>query len=479
MEQEHHFITQNLTFAARILGFFKKCNMASVQRENIGLLNDKLTVQLNKDDYYTGFEQNLKKYAKTANIPGFRKGMVPTGLVKKMYGQGVFSEEVLRKVESELNNYLNKEQLDIFAQPLPLDNDAANLDMNNPVDYNFAFEVGLKPAFDIDTKQIKVTRFVVTVTDEMVQEEVERLQVRHGKMTEPESVTGDDNVLNVTFIETDADGNEVEAGIRKDNSLLVKYFEKKFRNQLMGKQKDDTVVLQLSKAFEDKEMEAILGDLGLTKEDGDKFFKILVTKVGLVEKAEMNEEFFLGVYPNKEIKTEADFLNEVKAEIEGHFTQQSRNQLFDQVYHFLVDHTNMEFPESFLKRWLQSGGEKPKTAEEAEQDYPTFVNQLKWTLVSSKLIEENKIEVLPEDIRDFAKQQLFSYMGGQLGSLGDNQQWVDDYANRMMQDKKFVEDSYHRISADKLFQHLETEVSASEEAISAEDFAKKLAHHHH
>lgn len=453
--------------------------MASVQRENIGLLNDKLTVQLNKEDYYTGFEQNLKKYAKTANIPGFRKGMVPTGLVKKMYGQGVFSEEVLRKVESELNNYLNKEQLDIFAQPLPLNNDAANLDMNNPVDYNFAFEVGLKPSFDIDTKQIKVTRFVVTVTDDMVQEEVERLQVRHGKMTEPESVTGDDNVLNVTFIETDADGNEIEAGIRKDNSLLVKYFEKKFRKQLMGKKKDDTVVLQLNKAFEDKEMEAILGDLGLTKDDGEKFFKILVTKVGLVEKAELNEEFFLGVYPNKEIKTEADFRSEVKAEIEGHFAQQSRNQLFDQVYHFLVDHTKMEFPESFLKRWLQSGGDKPKTAEEAEQDYPTFVKQLKWTLVSSKLIEDNKIEVLPEDIRDFAKQQLFSYMGGQLGSLGDNQQWVDDYANRMMQDKKFVEDSYHRISADKLFQHLEKEVSAKEEAISAEDFAKKLAHHHH
>ena len=104
--------------------------MATVTRENIGLLNDKLTVQLSKDDYYNGFEQSLKKYAKTANIPGFRKGMVPAGLVKKMYGQGVFSDEILRRVEAELNSYLNKEQLDIFAQPLPLDNDASKLDMN-------------------------------------------------------------------------------------------------------------------------------------------------------------------------------------------------------------------------------------------------------------------------------------------------------------------------------------------------------------
>lgn len=453
--------------------------MASVTRENIGLLNDKLTVQLNKEDYYTGFEQSLKKYAKTANIPGFRKGMVPAGLVKKMYGQGVFNDEVLRKVEAELNAYLNKEKLEIFAQPLPLDNDAAKLDMNNPVEYTFAFEIGLKPDVKVDAGKINVTRYKINVTDEMVQEEIERLQIRNGKMTEPETVTGDDNVVNVKFIECDQEGNEVEGGISKDNSLLVKYFEAGFRKNLMGKKKDDTLVLQLSKAFEDKEKEAILGDLGLSKEDGDKYFKILITKVGLVEKAELNEEFFLAVYPNKEIKSEADFRTAVKAEIDAHFDQQSRNQIFDQIYHHLVDHTEMQFPESFLKRWLQTGGEQPKTAEEAEQDYPTFVNQLKWTLVSSQLIQDNKIEVMPDDIRDFAKQQLFSYMGGQLGALGDNQQWVDDYANRMMQDRKFVEDSYHRISTDKMFTALEGQVKAKEEAISAEDFAKKLHHHHH
>ena len=157
--------------------------MATVTRENIGLLNDKLTVQLSKDDYYNGFEQSLKKYAKTANIPGFRKGMVPAGLVKKLYGQGVFSDEILRRVEAELNSYLNKEQLDIFAQPLPLDNDASKLDMNSPVDYSFSFEIGLKPAFELDPASISVTRYVINVTDEMVQEEVERLQIRNGNMT--------------------------------------------------------------------------------------------------------------------------------------------------------------------------------------------------------------------------------------------------------------------------------------------------------
>jgi trigger factor len=454
--------------------------MATITRENIGLLNDKLTVTLNKDDYFKGFEESLKKYAKNANIPGFRKGMVPAGLVKKMYGQGVFSDEILRKVESELNAYLNKEQLEIFAQPLPLDNDARALDMNNPADYKFAFEVGLKPAFDIDPKQIKVTRYKVDVTDAMIQEEVERLQIRNGKMTEPESVTGDENVLNVKFIETDAAGNEVEGGVTKDNSLLVKYFAPAFRSQLTGKKNEDEVSLQLDQAFEDKELDTMLHDLGLTKEDAAKTFKLKITKVGLVEKAELNEDFFKAVYPgNEDIATEADFRNAVKSDIGAHFEQQSRNQIHDQIYHYLVDHTQMEFPEGFLKRWLQTGGEQPKTAEEAENDYPTFANQLKWTLVSSKLIQDNKIEVLPDDIRNFAKAQLFQYMGGQLGALGDNQQWMEDYANRMMQDRKFVEDSYHRISTEKLFHSLEQEVTGTEESISADKFAEKLHHHHH
>lgn len=453
--------------------------MATVTRENIGLLTDKLTVTLNKEDYFSSFEQSLKKYAKTANIPGFRKGMVPAGLVKKMYGQSVFTDEVLRTVEKELNTYLSNEQLDIFAQPLPLDNDARALDMNNPADVSFAFEIGLKPNFEIDTKKIKVTRYVIDVTDEMIDQEVERLQIRNGKMTEPEAVAGDENVLNVKFIECDENGNEIEGGISKDNSLLVKYFEASFRKNFIGKKNNDTVVLQLDKAFEDKEKEAILADLGLTPADGNRYFKLLITKVGLVEKAEMNAEFFAAVYPNNEITTAEDFRAEVKKEIENYYAQQARNQIHDQIYHHLVDHTNMDFPESFLKRWLQTGGEKQKTAEEAEQEYPTFINQLKWTLVSSKLAADNKIEVHPDDIREFAKQQLFSYMGGQLGALGDNQQWVDDYANRMMQDRKYVEESYHRISTEKLFGLLESQVTAKEESISAEAFAEKLHHHHH
>ena len=454
--------------------------MATVTRENIGLLNEKIVVKVAKDDYLPSFEKAIKSYSKSANIPGFRKGMVPTGMVKKMYGSSVFADEVLKSVEKGLSDYMVNEKLEIFAQPLPLpENDASQLNMSNPAEYAFAFEVGLKPEFTIpDLATATLTRYKVTPTTESINEEIDRLRTRNGKMTDPETVTSDENVLNVTFTESDAVGNAIEGGIQKENSLLVKYFDAGFRNSLMGKKKDDSFVIQPSTAFEKKERDFILKDLGLEEKDADRYFQLLITKVGLIEKAELDEAFYKTAYPNKEITTEDDFRNAVKEDIQKYWDQQSRNQLSDQIYHQLLDHTQINFPESFLKRWMQNGGEKPKSAEQVETEYPSFVNSLKWTLIVDQLVKANNIEVKQEDLREFAKNQLFSYMGG--ANLGEDQPWVNDYIDRMMKDKKFVEDSYHRIQTDKVFNWAETQVNPTEKEITAEEFTKmQEAHHHH
>ncbi len=224
--------------------------MATITRENIGLLNDKLTINIAKQDYLPAFEKSLKDYAKKANIPGFRKGMVPPGLVKKMYGNSVFTDEILRTVEKELNHYVTEEKLDILAQPLPLPSDTQKMDVFNPADYTFDFEVGYKPEINIDVHSIHVTRYKVTVTDEMVNDEINRLQIRNGNMTNPEVIDNDENVLNVELKEADENGNEIEGGIQKDNSLLLKYFTEEVKAQLREKKVEDTLLIQLNKALE-------------------------------------------------------------------------------------------------------------------------------------------------------------------------------------------------------------------------------------
>jgi trigger factor len=453
--------------------------MATITRENIGLLNDKIVVTVAKDDYLPSFEKAIKNYSKQANIPGFRKGMVPVGMVKKMHGPSVFADEVLKSVEKGLTDYMANEKLEIFAQPLPLpENDASKLNMSSPAEYVFAFEVGLKPAFQLpDLGKANITRYKVEVTEQMIDEEQGRLQTRNGKMTDPETVTNDENVINVNFVEADAAGNETEGGIKKDNSLLVKYFNESIRPELMGKKKDDTILVQLSAAFDEKEREWIIKDLGLEAKDADKFFNIHITKVGFIEKAELDETFFKAVYPNKEIATTTDFRNALKEEIQGYWDSQSRNQIFDQIYHQLLDHTQIEFPSAFLKRWMQTNGEHPKSAEQVETEYPSFINSLKWTLIIDQLVKDNNIEVKPDDLRDFAKKQLLGYMGGNV--MDTEQPWINDYVEKMMKDRKFIDDSYHRIQTDKVFAWAETQVNPTEKAISGEDFTKMQEEHHH
>ncbi len=455
--------------------------MATVVRENIGLLNDKLIVKLEKSDYLPEFEKKLKEYSKKANIPGFRKGMVPAGMIKKMYGSSIFSEEILRGVEKQLYTYLNDEKPEIFAQPLPLESDLGKIDINNPTDYEFGFEIGLKPEFAIpDFSKADLTLYKVDVTDGMVEEEISRMQVKAGKMTEPESVNNEENVLNILFTESDESGIPVENGVSKENSVLVKYFNPQVQQQLMGKKVGESLIFKPGLAFPQDKLSIILEDLGLDKNDKEaesKYFKAEIVKIGMVEKREMNEEFYNEVFPGKGITSKEDLRDTLRAEIQQYWDTQSRNQLHDQLYHYLLDETPMEFPETFLKKWLQTGGEKPKTAEEAEKEYPGFNNQLKWTLISDRIIKQNGIEVHNEELRDHMKNEVMRYFGTM--NMGEDMSWLDAYMDRMMKDEKQVDSTYRRLITEKLFAFIEAKTSPTEKIVSSEELTAMQHNHQH
>jgi FKBP-type peptidyl-prolyl cis-trans isomerase (trigger factor) len=369
----------------------KSSIMATVTRENIGLLNDKLTVKVSKDDYLPTFEKTLKNYSKTVNIPGFRKGMVPAGMIKKMYGPSIFTDEILKTVEKELYSYLGSEKPDIFAQPLALDADIRAMDVNNPADYEFGFEIGLKPNFEVASlDKAKLVNHIVKVTPEAVQEEISKMQIKGSK----------------TKLEEGVDATEAN-----------------------------------------------------------------------VEKRELNEEFFNEVFPGQAIATEEEFRTKLREEIQSHWDAQSKNQLHDQIYHYLIDNTNIEFPESFLKRWLQNGGEKPKTAEEAEAEFPIFSNQLKWTLISDKLIKSNNLQVEQQELRDNMKNEVMRYFGSM--SLGEDTSWLESYIDRMMKDEKQVESSYHRLLTEKLFNWTQENSKSTVKEITGEELTAMQHNHQH
>ena len=299
-------------------------------------------------------------------------------------------------------------------------------------------------------------------------------------MTEPETIATDEDVLNVKFEESDAEGNVIENGISKDNSLLLKYFNASFKEQLTGKKKDDSVVLQLKSAFDDKEREWLESDLGLDKDiaaDLERYFKVTIVKIGLVEKRELNEEFYEEVYPGKEIKTEEDFRNAIKADIEKALDGQSRNHFHHELYHALLDNTVIEFPENFLKKWMEKGGEQTKTPEQIDEEFPVFKNQLKWTLISDKIVKENHLEVSPDEIRDQITTEVLGYFGAS-GLQGD-MSWIDSYVDRLTKDQQQVENTYRKLISEKVFTQIETKATPSEQPISLDDFKKLQEEHQH
>ena len=217
--------------------------MATITKESIGRLHDKLTVKLEKSDYLPSFEKVVKDYSKKANIPGFRKGQVPAGLIKKMYGVSLFTDEVLKTVDRELVNYIQADKLEIFAQPLPLEMDITQIDFNNPAEYTFHFEVGVKPEFDLpDWKKTKTINYKVEITASMIDDEVSRLRKSYGNLKEERGHT-EENRVDLSFIEVDENGAEVPEGIKKDNLLLVKQFAVGSRPAFIGKK--SAIVFQL------------------------------------------------------------------------------------------------------------------------------------------------------------------------------------------------------------------------------------------
>lgn len=454
--------------------------MATVSRENIGLLSDKISIKLNKEDYLPSFDKKIKEYSKTANVPGFRKGMVPAGMIKKMYGQSIFIDEVLRSANNELIKYLDENKPDIFAQPLPVYENQENFDFNSPSEYQFDFEIGLKPEFTLpDAKSADLTRHKINVTDEMVEDEVNRLRIKGGEMTEPEEISEDEDVVNVLFKEADENGNVIENGIEKENSVLLKYFSPALQQKLKGLKKGDKITFNLKDSFEADKLNMMIKDIGLEpgEESEKKNFVLEVVKIGRVVKRNLQEDFFNEVLPGKNIKTEEEFRENIKKEIEDQLSYQTKNQLHDQIYHFYLDNSKIDLPESFLKKWLQNGGEKPKSAEEVEREFPTFSNQLKWTLISDKLMDENKIEVKAEEIREAMRNQVLQYFGTM--NIGEDMSWLDSYLDKMMKDEKQVDETYRRLSIEKLFNALENNFSPKEKVVSNTEFAEMLHHHHH
>lgn len=460
--------------------------MATVTRENLGTLHDKITVKLVKDDYMPSFEKTLKQYAKSANVPGFRKGMVPTGMLRKMYGPSVLNEEVIRIAGKELEDYMKGEQMSIFAQPMIVASESSfDLNVNDPSDANFAFEVGLKPEFDVASVITGNTlpRYKIVVTDKMMDDEMERIVRREGSVDAQTEVSDKENIIYSTYEPCDAEGNVAEGVQKIEDTEVLDKMPAKMKEMLMGKKPEDTLVIRPSEVCTEDELAGFLKDpLKAGQEAADQYYKFTLTKVGHLIPAEMGEELFEKVFPNQEIKDETAFREKVKAELQVEFDRIAGERLQNEMFELLVHNVSIDLPVDFVKRWMREGGEKMKSAEEVEKEYSGFEHQLRWQLISDKIMMDNNINVSKEEVMNNIKASVLNYFGLGINDE-DEAPWMSSYLEKVQKDEKMMDETYRRLLFGKLFAYLETQFKTEEKEIGEEEFFKlgdaHAAHHHH
>lgn len=455
--------------------------MANVTREPISNLHERISVKIDKEDYLPDFEKDIRTYSKKANIPGFRKGMVPAGMIKKMYGQEFYKDSVIKSVEKELQKFLIEEKLEIFGQPLPAASQHfPDLNMQHPQEYEFQFEVGLKPDIKIDLGNAgKIFKYKVKVKPEDIDKRIGNFQAQFGELKETESVTSENNVLNVTITQTDAEGSIAEKGINSDETLYVKVFTDDTQKELMGKRKDDELKGKLNQFIDPEKYPSLFENIGVPPKDEDKVAIEVVMKIKAVNDLEnhpLNEELYRKAFPNEEIKSEEEFRNAIEASEQKQWDATAKNFLEHEVHHILLD-TPVDLPEDFLKRLVENS-ENEKTPEDIEAQVHSLVGELKWSLVSQQIIRDQDIKVSSEEIKDEMKKELSQYFGN-VDLDTPEYAWAGGYVTRMMGDKEQVESRYNRIAIQKILNWAISELQPAEKAISQEDFKELLEKHQH
>ncbi len=434
----------------------------NITRENIDELNAVLKVDIAKEDYSNKVEKVLKDYRKNANIPGFRKGHVPMGMVKKQYGKAVLVDEVNKLLQDSLNKYLTEEKLDVLGNPLPKEQDNFDWDSDN---YTFEFELGLSPQFEVslDNKEA-ITYYKIVAGEEMIDNQVKTLQKQYGKLVSKEVAEEGDQVTG-TF------KNEAE-GIESKTTLPLEKLKNK--EPFLGAKAGDTVSVSTKDLFEDDHQLMEFLKVEHDKAHGlDVEVQFEVEEVNTQELADLDQELFDKLFGAGEVTSVTELKDKIKEDAAKQFEQQSDQQLLNDVTEMLIETHNFDLPKEFLQKWIQTAGEKELSEEQAKEEYEKSEKGLRFQLIEGKLIQEHNLEVKFEDLKSFAKDRIKEQMA-QFGQMNPEEKELDDIAARILSNQEEVKRLSEQLMNQKLLELYKEKVNLEEKEVTYEEFVKEV-----
>jgi len=444
----------------------------NITQEKSGNLNAVVKIKIAPADYSAKVEKAIKDQAKKAQLPGFRKGMVPAAHIKKMYGKSILVEEVNNLLNDTLSNYITEQKLEILGQPLPKMDDQREFKWDNTDEFEFDYELGLAPSFDVNvSSKDKFTEYVIKADAATLDERIKNIRRSYGKMTNPE-VAEEGDVLYAELVQLGADGSVFEGGINNAATLrldLIK--DEAILKTLVGLKKDDVVTIDLVKALAD--VAGVAKALNISEEDAAELksnFQLTVKNVNRLEESELNQEFFDKVFGEGNVSDEAGFRAKIQEEVEGMFKQDAERKLSNDIYEELLKQHTLELPDEFLRRWLKATNEK-LTDEELAEGYDDFAKNLRWTLIENKIIKDNSIEIKYEDVVAAAKAKLDAQFRMYSPSpLPEDQ--LAQYAVQFLQDKENANRTFEEVKALKTFEQIKSIVTLEQKDIDYDKFVE-------
>ena len=444
-----------------------------IKQENIDNLNAKLKIKIENKDYNETYEKSLKEYRKQVQLPGFRAGNVPTSVIKKKYGPSLLAQEIDRLLNEAISGHIKDNELNILGQPLPVDTNDTNIDWKNPGDFEFTYEMGIAPEFDLSLPgREKYAYHTIKVDDEMVNKQVDDFAKRYGKLGTAD-VAEDKDMLMCSFTELDEKDKEVEGGFVHSSTVSIEFIEdKKIQKKLIGMKVGDTLVVDPNKISRGEADLAAM--LNIDKELAANYTKnvqMKVTEVKRLAPANVDQALFDKIYGEGNVTSEEEFRGKISGEMSSMFSKESDRLFKRDLSQKLLKKLKLDLPADFLKKWIMASQKEEVTMEQVEADFDNYSESLKWQLVENKIIKDNEIKVEFDEVLAHTKE-LLGQQYAQYGMMIPEEEELNKYAANVLQNQEEARRIYDALFEVKVMAFLKETVKISEKEVSYDDFVK-------
>jgi len=445
----------------------------NVTKENIDDLNAVLKVKIEKADYEDKVETVLKDYRKKATIKGFRPGMVPIGLIKKMYGRAVQIDEINKVVTDNIQKYLTDEKLEILGDPLPKPDEQETIDFDTQEEFTFSFELGLTPQVDLKlSKKNKVNEYDIVIDEKMRKDYLENYTRRYGELRKAD-LTEEKDVIKGKIEAIDNEGNLVPEGPSVDDTSLgidiIK--DNKIKEDFIGKSVGDSIDFDIKKAYPNNT--EIAGILHKKKEEVENLegnFRFTVNDISRFYPAEVGQELFNKIFGEGVVNSDEEFMKKIEEEIKANLKRESDFKLMMDIKALAMEKTDFQLPEEFLKKWLLRVNEKT-TEEQIEKEFDSFRKDLKWQLIRNKVARDNEVKITEEELQKEA-ENITRYQFQQYGLFYATDEQIANYAKETLKREEDAKRIADKILEEKVLVFLKDMVKLESKDVTVEEFNK-------